>query len=165
MRASPPGKSARAEPPSGMNSVSPTKAASPITCVMQAGVWPGVCIAKAVMPADLVGVAVLEQPVELAAVALELGAFVEHLAEGVLHDGDVLADADLAAELALDIGRGRQVVGMDMRLDQPFERQAAAPDEGDDRVGRGIGDAAGGIVDVHHAVDHGAGVLAGSRTT
>jgi hypothetical protein len=32
-------------------------------------------------------------------VALELGAFVEDLAEGVLHDGDVLADADLAAQL------------------------------------------------------------------
>ena len=35
-------------PPSGMNSVSPTKAASPITWVMQAGVWPGVCMARAV---------------------------------------------------------------------------------------------------------------------
>ena len=47
--ASPPGKSARADPPSGMNSVSPTKAASPITCVMQAGVWPGVWIAVQVI--------------------------------------------------------------------------------------------------------------------
>ena len=45
--ASPPGKSARAEPPSGMNSVSPTKAASPTRKVMQAGVWPGVWIATA----------------------------------------------------------------------------------------------------------------------
>ena len=105
MRASPPGKSARAVPPSGMNSVSPTKAASPITCVMQAGVWPGVCIAKARHRADHVGVAVLEQTVELAAVALEFGAFVEDLAEGLLHDGDLLADAELAAELALDVGR------------------------------------------------------------
>jgi hypothetical protein len=125
--ASPPGKSARAEPPSGMNSVSPTKAASPITCVMQAGVWPGVCIAGGHL-ADLVGVAIVEQPVELAAVALELGAFVEDLAEGVLHDGDVLADADLAAQLLLDIGRGRQVVGVDMGLDQPLELEAVLAD-------------------------------------
>jgi hypothetical protein len=58
------------------------------------------------------------------AVALELGAFVEDLAEGVLHDGDLVADADLAAELFLDVGRGRQVVGMDMGLDQPFQLQA-----------------------------------------
>ena len=57
-----------------------------MTCVMQAGVWPGVCMAKAVMRADLVAVAILEQPVELAAVALELGAFVEDLAECVLDD-------------------------------------------------------------------------------
>ena len=92
-----------------------------MTWVVQAGVWPGVCRTKAGHAADLVGVAILEQPVELAAVALELGALVEHLAEGVLHDGDVLADADLAAELALDVGRGRQVVGMDMGLDQPFD--------------------------------------------
>ena len=95
-----------------------------MTCVMQAGVWPGRVHGEGRHAADRVGVAVLEQPVELAAVALELGAFVEDLAEGLLHDGDVLADADLAAELALDIGRGRQVVGMDMRLDQPFELQA-----------------------------------------
>ena len=78
--------------------------------------------------ADLVGVAVLEQPVELAAVALELGAFVEDLAEGVLHDRDVLADAELAAELALDVGRSRQVVGMDMRLDQPLQIEATMLD-------------------------------------
>jgi hypothetical protein len=35
-----------------------------------------------------------------AAVALELGAFVEDLAEGVLHHGDLRADADLAAQLS-----------------------------------------------------------------
>ena len=39
----PPGKSQRAVPKSGMNSVSPTNAALPITWTMQAGVWPGVC--------------------------------------------------------------------------------------------------------------------------
>ena len=50
MPAPPPGKSARAVPPSGMNSVSPMKAASPMTWVMQAGVWPGVYIAKAIIP-------------------------------------------------------------------------------------------------------------------
>ena len=33
-------------PPSGMNNVSSTNAASPMTCVVQAGVCPGVCITK-----------------------------------------------------------------------------------------------------------------------
>lgn len=85
--------------------------------------------------ADLIAVAILEQAVELAAVALELGAFVEDLAEGVLDDGDVLADADLAAELALYVGRSGKVVGMDMGLDQPFEIEAVLFDESDDRIG------------------------------
>ena len=158
MPASPPGKSARADPPSGMNSVSPTKAASPMTCVMQAGVWPGVWIARHVHLADRVGVAVVEQPVELRAVALELGALVEDLAEGVLHDGDVAADAELAAQLLLDVGRGGQVVGMDMGLDQPLDREAVRLDEGDDLVGVVVGDAPGGVVDVHDGIDDGAGV-------
>ncbi len=30
----------------------------------------------------------------------------------------------LAAELALDVGRGGEVVGMHVRLDQPFEAEA-----------------------------------------
>ncbi len=50
--------------------------------------------------ADLEGVAILEQVVELAAVALEFGAGIEDLAEGVLDDGDLVADAEPAAELS-----------------------------------------------------------------
>jgi hypothetical protein len=110
---------------------------------------------------DHVGVAILEQRVELRAVALELGAFVEDLAEGVLHHGDLVADADLAAELLLDVGRGRQVVGMDMGLDDPLELQAVGLDVGDDLVGVIIGDAAGGVVDVHDGIDDGAASEAG----
>ena len=106
--------------------------------------------------ADLVFVAILEQAVELAAVALEFGAFVEDLAEYVLNDLDVLANADLAAELFLNIGRGREVVGMDVGFDDPLKLEAAILDEGDDLVGVLIGDAAGEIVDVHDRVDHGA---------
>src|SRR6185437_12133915 len=48
--------------------------------------------------ADSVGVAVREQPVKLAAIALELGPLVEYLAEGVLYDRDLLADPQLAAQ-------------------------------------------------------------------
>ena len=84
-------------------------------------------MAKRCMLADRVGVAVLEQAVELAAVALELGAFVEDLAEGLLNDGDLVADAELAAELLLDVGRGGEVIGMNMRFDQPFELETLAP--------------------------------------
>ena len=47
VRASPPGKSARAVPPSGMNKVSPVKAPLPMTWVVHAGVCPGVCMTTA----------------------------------------------------------------------------------------------------------------------
>ena len=159
------GKSARAVPPSGMNSVSPTKAALPITCVMQAGVWPGVCIAKALRPANRVGVAILEQAVELAAIALKLGALVEDFAEHLLHFADVLADADLAAELFAGLGRGRQVVGMGVGFDQPFEFQPPIADESDDRSGGAEADAAGRVVEIEDGVDTAQAFEAGSRTT
>ena len=129
-----------------------------MTCVMQAGVCPGVMHGEGRHAADRVGIAVLEQPVELAAVALELGAFVEDLAEHLLHDRDVLADAELAAELALDVGRGRQMIGMGMGLDQPFDLETVLLDEADDLVGGLVADAPRRIVDVHDAVDDGAGV-------
>ena len=54
--------------------------------------------------ADLVSVAVFEEAIELTAIALEFSTFVENLPEDVLHDPNVLADADLSADLALDIG-------------------------------------------------------------
>lgn len=62
--------------------------------------------------ADLVSVAILEQVIELRPVALELGAFVEDLPEGVLHDHDLRTDPDLAARLLPDIRRGGQMVGV-----------------------------------------------------
>ncbi len=111
--------------------------------------------------ADPVGVAILEQAVELAAVALELGALVEDLAEHLLHDLDVLADAELAAELPLNVGRRRKVVRVRVRLDQPFNLEAVLVHEVDDPVGRLVGDAAGRVIDVHDAIDDGAGIRLG----
>src|SRR6516225_739177 len=48
--------------------------------------------------ADREALAIYEQPVELAAVALEFGPGIENLAEDVLDDTDVLADAECAPE-------------------------------------------------------------------
>ena len=108
--------------------------------------------------ADREAVAVDEEPVELAAVALELGALVEDLAEGVLDDADVLADADPAAQPLLQIGRGREVVGMDVGFEDPLDLQPVVAEMGDDGVGRaGVG-VARGIVEVEHGIDHRAGL-------
>lgn len=70
---------------------------------------------------DLAGVAVVEQPVALRPVGLELGAFVENLAEPVLHQGDVAPDADPATPLLPVAGRGGQGIGVDIGLDQSFD--------------------------------------------
>ena len=119
---------------------------------MQAGVCPGVCSACAAMsPAE--PVAIGEQPVELAAVALELRAGVEDLAEHFLHDGDVAADRQHAAELLLEIGRGRQMVGMHMGLEQPFHLEPVFVHKGDQPVGGPAFGAAGGRIEVQHGID------------
>ena len=98
-----------------------------------------------------------EKLVELASVALEFGAFVEDLAEGVLNDLDAITDADFAADMVLNIGGGGEVVGVDVAFEKPFDVQAFFFDKGDDFVG-GLGIcAAGRIVKVKDAVDNGAG--------
>ena len=107
---------------------------------------------------DHQAVAFAEQPVELRAVALEPGAFVEDLAEGFLHHGDAFADPDLATQPFLDIGRGRQVVGMDMGFKDPFQPQIAGADEVDHRIGRPCVRPPRGIVEIQHRIDHRTGL-------
>jgi glyoxylate carboligase len=73
------------------------------------------------------GVAGLEQHVELAAGALDLGAGVENLAEHVLDGRNLGADRKLAAELLLDVRRSRQMVGADaLRVRSATAVQAVA---------------------------------------
>ena len=102
--------------------------------------------------ADLV--AFPEQGVELAAVALELRARIEDLAEHVLHDRDIGADGDLAAKLLLEIGRRRQMIGMNVRLEQPLHVEAAFFHERDDLVSGFRGCPARRSVIIEHAVDN-----------
>jgi len=72
---------------------------------------------------DVVGIAVLEQGIELAAVALEFGAFVEHFTKGLLHNHDLVADTDLATQTLLNIGCGTQVIGVDVGFDDPVQQR------------------------------------------
>ena len=62
------------------------------------------CASRSRHSADRVRIAVLEQPIELASVALKFGAFVEDLSERLLHRYDVLAYAEFAAQLLLNAG-------------------------------------------------------------
>ena len=99
-------------------------------------------------------VSIVQQPVELAAVAGEFGACVEKLAKGVLHGGDVRADGQPAAQVLVQVRRCREVVGVHMCLQQPLHLQAELANAPDQPVGTGgAGTARLGVV-VEHAVDH-----------
>src|SRR5882724_8596286 len=94
--------------------------------------------------------------VELAAVALELGAGIEDLAESILHDGDLLADADSASQSLLDVGGSRKMIGMDVGFEYPFELQPVLRHVVDERVGRVSAGAPGSRIVVENRIDDGA---------
>ena len=102
---------------------------------------------------NFIGIAIFEERIELAPVALELRAFIEHLAKRILDNDDLLSDADLTAQLVLNIRGRAQVVGMDMRFNNPFKGEPAILDLFDQRVGMFISDPTGRIINIHHTVD------------
>ena len=102
-RASPPGKSQRAVPTSGMNSVSPTKAASPTVGHVGRRVA-GHVDGGGLQRANAEGLAVGEQAAELRAVQREARLQVEDALEHALHGADGAADGDDAAQLLLQVG-------------------------------------------------------------
>ena len=71
------------------------------------------------------------------------------------------ADAQRAAELLLQVGRGREMVGVDVGLQHPFDLEAMLAHESDHPIGGMAVGAARGRVIVQHRVDQGA--LAGGR--
>jgi hypothetical protein len=107
------------------------------------------------------GLTVLEQMVEGRTVGGH-GAVVEHLAEHLLHVLDVLANGNLAAEHLFQIGRGRKMVRVGVAFEQPVHGEPLIPHEADDLVGEvGFG-AAGGVIEVEHAVENCAVAVCGS---
>ena len=75
--------------------------------------------------ADPVGLAIGEQVIKLAAIGVEGLTFIEDFAEHLLNRRDVFADAGASAQLRLDVRRSRQVVGMDMRIDNPVDGEVS----------------------------------------
>ena len=65
----------------------------------------------------------------------------------------ILAPIDPPAKGVLQIGCGTQVIGMHMGFDDPVQCQALVANIGNDLICAVIGDAPGGIVDVHYAID------------
>ena len=73
--------------------------------------------------ADLEALAVPEQAIEVTAVRVQVCG-VEYRSEDALHVLDVFTNADFSAGLRLDERRAREVVGMRMCLEHPFDRVA-----------------------------------------
>jgi hypothetical protein len=91
---------------------------------MHAGVWPEGVNGKALKATNLVQVAILEQLVELRAISLKFGHFVENFSKGVLNLLDVLTNPHFSAQLPLDIGCARNMACMDVGFYDPLEMQA-----------------------------------------
>ena len=104
--------------------------------------------------ADGERLAVHEQPVEIAAVGLQVGG-VEDRAEDLLDLLDVLADADLRAGLRLHVGRAGEMVGVGVGLQRPDHRVARLVGGLQHRLdGAGV-DAAAVVIVVEHRIDEG----------
>jgi hypothetical protein len=88
--------------------------------------------------ADLEGLAVLEQMVELASIREKAALEVVELPEDRLNRPYVLADGDAAASLGLYMARARQVVGVRVGFQNPVDLQAVAPNEGSSRSAEAV---------------------------
>jgi hypothetical protein len=95
--------------------------------------------------------------VELRTVGLEARLQVEDALEHLLHGGDVMANGGFAAELRLQVGRGRQVVRMGMGFKNPGYFEVIGPNVVHHLVSRRMARAAGLGVVVEYRVDDGAG--------
>jgi len=96
--------------------------------------------------------AIHEQPVEVASVGSEVGR-IKDRAEDLLDLANVLADANLRAGPALDIGRTAQVIGMRVRLECPNDAKALGSGSLQHRVGRARVNLARGEIEIQHRVD------------
>jgi len=103
--------------------------------------------------ADGEGVAILEQAVELAAVAGDAGTGIEDPAEGLLDRRDMLADAELRAEARLQEVSGAQMIGMDMSFQDPIDRQMLRCDVRQQPIGGAMPGPARCRVEIEHAID------------
>ena len=101
---------------------------------------------------EVEGIAVIEQPVELAAVGGEAIQVVNTL-ERVLYLRYPGADGRSATDLFLNIRCAAEMIGMDVRFEDPVDLEVLFTDEGNDRIGRVCTCAAGGRVEVENRVD------------
>ena len=103
-------------------------------------------------------VALSEQLIELAAVALEFGAGVKRLAKYFLYVSDVRTNAGLAAQLLMQVRRGRQVIRVYVGLQNPLDLQIVAADVLDNLVCRTHVGGASGVIKIQDRIENGTGL-------
>ena len=99
---------------------------------------------------DVQPVSIPEQQVELTAIALKGRPLVKHLAKGLLHFRDVCTNADLAANLFLNIGCRGQVVGVNVGLEYERDFAPLLPHRSNHRIGRSRRGLPGGLIKIEH---------------
>ena len=91
--------------------------------------------------------------IKLRSIARKFVTEVEQIAEDFLNGGDRCANGNLAADLFLQIGRGRNMIGVRMGLQQPVNGQPFLSNKGDELIGGGCRGAARGRIVIEHAID------------
>ena len=82
-------------------------------------------------PADTECFTVGKQMIEVTAIRRKVRSQIKNLLESLLNLGNLLPDGRSAAQLVLEIVRGRQMIGVRMRFKDPFRLQSFFADEGD----------------------------------
>ena len=90
---------------------------------------------KTLKAADLIGIAIAEQCVELRAVSPEIVSFMEDFAKGMLNFSDLSTDPNFPAQPGLQIGSSAEMIGVDMGLDNPVQFQPLPLNIADKSIG------------------------------
>ena len=96
-----------------------------------------------------------KEAVELRAVSRESRALVEHFRKDVLDRANFATDGKRAAELLFEIGRGREMIGVIVRFEEPLHAQALLTDVLDHCVCELERGSPRRLVEVENAVDDG----------
>ena len=104
--------------------------------------------------AQLKGLAILEEDIELGSILIEFLLEIEHLLESALHLRNVFADAGLGTGEALaEAGTARHVISVDVTFADVLNVELVLFAEGGNLVVVVGASAAGGKVEIHHRID------------
>ena len=96
--------------------------------------------------ADRKRISIMQNPVELTAVSPEAAILVKNRAKGPLHGRNVTTNRNVSTELCPNVRRAREMIGMNMGLQDAIDREATIPNIGNQGIGRIRREGARGVV-------------------